>query len=142
MEPFSTIVAAVDFSDTSSDVVEAALRLARHSGFNGHVRLLHAVPHVVQAPWAAEAPGLDIDDMQRQWVAAAIVGYANERAADAIVVGSHGRGVIRRFLLGTVAERVLRDASCPVLVVPDRSLRDARAEVRSVRAAGRRGHAA
>jgi nucleotide-binding universal stress UspA family protein len=65
-----------------------------------------------------------------------IVRYANERAADILVLGSHGRGVIRRFLLGGVAERVLREASCPVLVVPDRVLRSAGAAVRTLRAAG------
>jgi nucleotide-binding universal stress UspA family protein len=65
-----------------------------------------------------------------------IVRYANERAADVLVLGSHGRGVIRRFLLGGVAERVLREAGCPVLIVPDRSLRVTAAEVRTVRLAG------
>lgn len=37
--------------------------------------------------------------------------------ADVIVVGSHGRGGLKRVLLGSVAEAVLRRAPCPVLVV-------------------------
>ena len=65
-----------------------------------------------------------------------IVRRAEERGADLLVVGSHGRGAIRRFLLGSVAERVLREAGCPVMIVPDRALRGTAAEVRTLRAAG------
>ena len=169
METFRTIVAAVDFSQTSCDVLAAALDLA--GGAADRVRLLHVVPHVVQTPWVVDAAGLDVEDLQRQWVADAetqlaelarvlrldparlgtdvvvgpaapeIVRYAAAHGADAIVVGSHGRGVIGRFLLGSVAERVLRDAACPVLVVPDRAVCSGAAAVRTMRAP-RRGHAA
>ena len=52
-----------------------------------------------------------------------------------------GDGVLRRFLLGSVAERVLREAGCPVMIVPDRALRVTAAEVRTLRAAGA-GHVA
>jgi nucleotide-binding universal stress UspA family protein len=38
--------------------------------------------------------------------------------ADAIVVGSHGRTGLKRLFLGSVSERVVRHAPCPVLVVP------------------------
>jgi universal stress protein A len=169
MEAFRTIVAAVDFSETSCDVVRAALALAREG--DGRVCLIHAVPHVIQTPWVVDASGLDVDDLQRKWVTEAetqlvelaaalrldprrvsadvvigppafeIVRFANERAADVLVLGSHGRGVIRRFLLGGVAERVLREAGCPVMVVPDRAQRGAATELRTMRLAGG-GHAA
>jgi nucleotide-binding universal stress UspA family protein len=46
-----------------------------------------------------------------------IVKAAKEWPADLIVVGSHGRGRVERLLLGSVAEAVMRHASCPVLVV-------------------------
>lgn len=46
----------------------------------------------------------------------AIVWLAAYLDADLIVVGSHGRRAVPRFLLGSVAERVLRSAGCPVLV--------------------------
>ncbi|HME60987.1 MAG TPA: universal stress protein [Candidatus Binatia bacterium] len=46
-----------------------------------------------------------------------IVGAAKDWPADLIVIGSHGRGGVERLLLGSVAEAVMRHASCPVLVV-------------------------
>jgi nucleotide-binding universal stress UspA family protein len=47
----------------------------------------------------------------------AIVETALERDCDLIVLGSHGRDGIRRILSGSIAERVMREAPCPVLVV-------------------------
>jgi nucleotide-binding universal stress UspA family protein len=49
--------------------------------------------------------------------ALAIVDYAKDNAIDLIVMGTHGRGAIAHLLLGSVAERVCRLASCPVLTV-------------------------
>jgi len=46
-----------------------------------------------------------------------IVEGAKSWPADLIVIGSHGRGGVERLLLGSVAESVVRHASCPVLVV-------------------------
>lgn len=51
--------------------------------------------------------------------AAAIVDYAKEHAIDLIIVGTHGRGAIAQVFLGSVAERVVRTAPCPVLTVRD-----------------------
>ena len=51
--------------------------------------------------------------------AASIVQYANDHAADLIVMGTHGRKGIAHFLLGSVAERVIREAPCPVFTVRD-----------------------
>jgi universal stress protein A len=47
----------------------------------------------------------------------AIVDYARTHGIDLIVIGTHGRGGIAHLLLGSVAERVLRVAPCPVLTV-------------------------
>ncbi len=49
--------------------------------------------------------------------AEAIVAAAEAEHADLIVVGSHGRGPVGRFLIGSVSDHVVRHAGCPVLVV-------------------------
>jgi nucleotide-binding universal stress UspA family protein len=49
--------------------------------------------------------------------ALAIVQYAKETTIDLIVMGTHGRGTMAHLLMGSVAERVVRHAGCPVLVV-------------------------
>jgi nucleotide-binding universal stress UspA family protein len=48
---------------------------------------------------------------------AAIVTYAHDASVDLIVMGTHGRGAIAQLLMGSVAERVVRTAPCPVLTV-------------------------
>lgn len=46
-----------------------------------------------------------------------IVKHAKEKNVDLIVMGTHGRGAIAHMLLGSVAEKVVRKAYCPVLIV-------------------------
>ncbi len=48
---------------------------------------------------------------------AEIVRYAKERDLDLIIVGTHGRGMLGHLLMGSVAEKVVRMAPCPVLTV-------------------------
>jgi nucleotide-binding universal stress UspA family protein len=50
-------------------------------------------------------------------VAHGVTNYAAANAIDLIIVGTHGRGAIKQFLMGSVAERVVRTAPCPVLAV-------------------------
>jgi len=47
----------------------------------------------------------------------AITDYAQQITADLIVMGTHGRGAVAHLLLGSVAERVVRTAPCPVLTI-------------------------
>lgn len=47
-----------------------------------------------------------------------ILDYASERDVDAIVLGTHGRTGVKRALLGSVTENVVRHAEVPVLTVP------------------------
>jgi nucleotide-binding universal stress UspA family protein len=49
--------------------------------------------------------------------AAEIARFAGENAVDLIVMGTHGRGGVAHMVLGSVAERVVRTAPCPVLTV-------------------------
>jgi nucleotide-binding universal stress UspA family protein len=46
-----------------------------------------------------------------------IVDYAKEKEIDLIVMGTHGRGWLAHVLMGSVAEKVVRKAPCPVLTV-------------------------
>ena len=50
--------------------------------------------------------------------AQAIDDFARKEDVDLICIGSHGRRGVRRFLLGNTAERILRKAPCPVLIIP------------------------
>jgi nucleotide-binding universal stress UspA family protein len=47
-----------------------------------------------------------------------IVNWARDKAADLIVMSTHGRSGLPRMILGSVTEKVLRSASCPVLAIP------------------------
>ncbi|MGV3517189.1 universal stress protein [Luteitalea sp.] len=145
-----TIVVAVDFSDTSDAAWAAACRLAAMT--NSDLHLLHVSPDPLAQAWTAEAIGVDFAALARDWreqarvrlaaiepvaglddaritrvVAtgvphAAIIEYAESVDADLIVVGTHGYGPIKHLLLGSVAERVVRQAACPVMTVPHRSV--------------------
>jgi nucleotide-binding universal stress UspA family protein len=72
-------------------------------------RLRDLVPESFHGPWDAEvADGGPAD---------AIVRFARGHHVDLIVMGTHGRAGLPRMLLGSVAERVLRLAPCPVMTV-------------------------
>ena len=67
---------------------------------------------------AAEAQGLRARSVHRVGVADdEVVAAAQAESADMLVMGTHGRAGLDRFLLGSVAERVVRLAPCPVLTV-------------------------
>jgi len=149
-----TVLVAVDFSDAAADAVRYADELTRP--FDATLHLLHVVPDPLQQPWAIEAPGLDFPGLADQWRTDAVsrlealrtslgldssrtrleVGtgpphkvigdYAVEQGVNLIVLGSHGHGPVVHFLLGSVAERVLRQSTCPVLIVPHRTIRGKR----------------
>src|SRR5688572_27257531 len=68
---------------------------------------------------AAPAPGVAIEAVVREGhTAAEILDQATNMSADLLVLGTHGRSGFERLLLGSVAEKVLRKARCPVLTVP------------------------
>jgi nucleotide-binding universal stress UspA family protein len=71
------------------------------SGLRRQVELPPSASHLVRVGHAADV----IDTTSTRW------------SADLIIIGSHGRGSLGRVPLGSVAEAVVRHASCPVLVV-------------------------
>jgi nucleotide-binding universal stress UspA family protein len=153
MARFQTIVAALDFSDSAGDALDAALALA--AGGGGQLHLLHVVASAVPPVWTDEPPMLDLRGVEQARVdgalaqlatpavsraldrpsvttavvvgapASEILRYAEDHRADVIVLGSHGHGVVRRFLLGSVADTLVRQAPCAVLIVPHHTLRPA-----------------
>jgi nucleotide-binding universal stress UspA family protein len=129
-----------DFSDTSMAAVRYAEALAHN--FGAQIHLLH-VSDKARFEMVTEFPlGLDgtVDDAARERLlkiltpreqiefrpifefrsgspAAEIVKYAKETDVDLIVMGTHGRGLVAHVVLGSVAEKVVRTAPCPVLTV-------------------------
>ena len=146
MSAFRTILVATDFSESSQEAFDVALGIARDTGADVHV--LYIVPDPLNLPWVVEGAGMDFIELQRTWMADArreltqlltaravdaakvkatvalgtpgveIIRHAAHWKADLIVVGSHGRGTMGRLLLGSVAQKVLHEAGCPVMVVP------------------------
>jgi nucleotide-binding universal stress UspA family protein len=157
MSPFQTVVVATDFSETAEDALSAGLELV--GGARGRLELLNVVLDPLHQPWMIEAVGIDFEALQHAWVEAAkaefrtllkrrqldssnvtthvvvgrpdteIVRFAQERGADLIVMGTHGYGGVKRLLLGSVADHVVRQATCPVLVVPHPAARSEGATV-------------
>lgn len=73
---------------------------------------------------AAALTGCEIDRrIELGDVATTVCRIAEELPADVIIVGSHGRTGLKRVLLGSVSEHVVRHASCPVLVVHQRPVK-------------------
>ncbi len=67
------------------------------------------------------APSVTVEAVVREgYAAAAILEQAASMKADLLVIGTHGRSGFERLALGSVAEKVLRKANCPVLTVPNR----------------------
>jgi nucleotide-binding universal stress UspA family protein len=139
------ILVATDFSEASDAALMYGRTLARTFGATLHV--LHVTDDVYVRlggdTYAAVLPELqqDVEKQARERLAAllidndpeplptvpvvitadatalAIVDYAARTDIDLIIVGTHGRGAVAHLLLGSVAERVVRSARCPVLTV-------------------------
>jgi nucleotide-binding universal stress UspA family protein len=133
---FRRICCPVDFSEASRPALQAAARLAREQGAG--LTLLHVRESSVPGA-APSSPGLgDPGELARleSWradaeriagstvasvllsppAAAAIVAFARDVGSDLVVMASHGRTGVRRLVLGSVTESVVRSAPCPVLV--------------------------
>lgn len=138
------ILCPTDFSDFSAAAVSYAAALA--ASYGASLRLLHVItPFPVVAPYANVPGDPSLFELQRDQSARAlaaeaarvqvagvqvetecrdgqtvrqILDAAEAFGADVIVIGTHGRGGFERLVLGSVTEKVLRQAPCAVLTVP------------------------
>jgi nucleotide-binding universal stress UspA family protein len=137
-----TILVPLDFSDGSRNALRYAHSLAKQ--FGGKLLLFYALepvatpdfayhPLVMASEEAAAKARQQLETLCRKegvdasWVAEVVVregvawGQITETAkqlkADLIVIATHGNSGLKHVLLGSTAERVVRHASCPVLVV-------------------------
>jgi len=134
------ILVAADFSGCSEDAFRVARALARD--YRARLIVLHvATPppfvtpgelqRVLERPdgyraelegrlrqvYAADSPAGVEYRVQDGDPTVEILGVAREAQCDLIVMGTHGRTGLGRLLMGSVAEQVVRRASCPVLTV-------------------------
>ncbi len=140
---FERILCPIDFSEPSQRALSYAVALARWYGARLEAVHVASPPEpetadgvaVVEPDTRGFEDGLTADlrrvvgepglpDVAQRVVITrsrthdAIVEHARAIAADLVVMGTHGRGGFNRLLLGSVTERVLRTAPCPVLTVP------------------------
>jgi nucleotide-binding universal stress UspA family protein len=144
MVALKNILVATDFSEPSGVALAYGRDLAR--SYNARLHVLNIVEDMLMrytsevgfgAPQMQaeleetarrELNALITDDDRRTLIvvpvvetgvniAEALVNYARTNDIDLIVTGTHGRGAVKHFLMGSVAERVVRTAPCPVLTV-------------------------
>jgi nucleotide-binding universal stress UspA family protein len=139
------VLVATDFSEPSEAALNYGREFAR--SFDATLHVLHVADSIYMQyggeAYSGVVPGLqeEVEEAARKQLdalldeedrtvlnakpviltavakAAAIVDYAGQHAIDLIVMGTHGRGAISHLLMGSVAERVVRTAGCPVLTV-------------------------
>lgn len=142
---FSRILVPVDFSDHSSVAVTYASEIA--AMFGGMLQLLHVVEQVIHPVFyhgsgrtADPESGKEIKDASEEALyklyaeapgpetevefhcieghpAGTIIRFAEKQAADLIVIGTHGLTGLSHFMLGSVTDKVVRRAPCPVFTV-------------------------
>jgi nucleotide-binding universal stress UspA family protein len=137
MITLKNILIATDFGEAADAALSYGRALARTFGATLHVlhvvenfffRPIVADPYLVNVTAAKQLNERLTDDdratLRARAVietsdapAAAIAAYAKSADIDLIVMGTHGRSAVEQLLVGSVAERVVRTAPCPVLTV-------------------------
>jgi nucleotide-binding universal stress UspA family protein len=146
-----SILVPVDFSKATELVLKATVTMAK--ALDARVTLMNVAPRepdvfghqltrkVVTEPvpedvrerydklmgcakWLEDAdvivkPLLVRDDRVR-----AVIQEVEREDVDLIVMGSHGRGALYRRIMGSVSEGVMREAKCPVLIIPSKALKE------------------
>jgi len=132
------ILFATDRSESANHAFGHAVRMA--SALEAELHIVHVVipdledlrERVDPEDIAPRTPdGLAVFRYIRSGDSAAheVISHCNEHDIDVVILGTRGRTGIGRLLLGSVAERVVREAPCPVLTVPSRAPDDAVARV-------------
>jgi nucleotide-binding universal stress UspA family protein len=140
--PVKQILVATDFSEASDEALNQAIELGKQAGASMeivHVRELGSGGFPFGPLYPADTSGViaysDLELARRRdrvvsaglqchyrclegSAANEIVHRAGETDADLIVIGTHGRHGLAHAMLGSVAERVVQHAGCPVLTVP------------------------
>jgi universal stress protein A len=145
MLPIKRILCATDFSDPSLEGLKAAGELASH--FKASLYLVHVVNPVPPLPATTGSMMFDVPRYQKALESSAekqlkdlvedkvldnidvhpvisvgvepdeIVSVAKKKDVDVIVIATHGRTGWRHFIFGSVAEKVVRFAKCPVITI-------------------------
>ena len=142
---FKKIVWATDGSEAADQALEIATRMASEAG--GEVLAVHCIEmtfpgkatgrvqtyadeddvktKIERQTTQLSADGvparMEVTHVEARGTAPAVAEIAREQNGEVIVVGTRGHGPIAGVLLGSVTQRLLHDAPCPVLVVPHRN---------------------
>ena len=112
MPALKKILCALDLSDQSESVAEYAVMLAKMSGAS--IVAVYAAPTLTQyTGFGVDARGVVVVG----YAAEEILALAESEQADIIVMGTRGRKGIDLILFGSVAEKVVKNATCPVLTI-------------------------
>lgn len=159
MSLFTHVLCPVDFSETSHHALEHAGALA--ASYGARLTVMHVLPPGGEVPMAAatadsvvtlppptpeqvrgeltsEVQGLEVVPATSTAIVdvgrphAAVLARIEELGVDLLVVGTHGRSGFQRLVLGSVTEKLLRTAPCPVLTVPPSAAAHAPAAYRHV----------
>ncbi|MCK5236336.1 MAG: universal stress protein [Deltaproteobacteria bacterium] len=136
-----------DFTDASIEAVKQAHELAKQ--FKSTVHLVHVINTKSEAAGFYQ-PHMSFNNIDKEYQAKAsdyikkfalkhlkglknlktavlkgepykqIIKYANDNTVDSIVIGTHGKTKVDRLIFGSTTERVMRKASCPVIIVPSK----------------------
>ena len=143
MALYDRIIIAADFSEHSGRAIDAGVELAKALGSEVHVVHAFEIPVPVLTPYEVALPdnfigeardaaereleqvektltdqGVQVESHLRDGPPdAAIDALAQDLGVDLIIMGTRGNTGLKHVLLGSVAERTLRGASCPVLTV-------------------------
>jgi universal stress protein A len=143
--PFTHILVATDFGPAADRALACACELAK--AYSCRLQVLHVVDDLTSLVASIPTPSIDLGRMQTEMEeeamerlralirrecptsnatpviltshtpAFAILSYARDEKVDLIVAGTHGRSGFSSLFIGSVAQKLVRSAPCPVLTV-------------------------